>query len=566
MVWEYNLQFFAKDGEGGEKTEPATPKKLEKAREEGQAPKSQDLNTAILLLVLFGCLKIFGGYILGRFYDMFRFFYGSISDYATEDFTVARAHGLFQFGMMEITLTILPIIALAVVGAFVVNVVQVKWKVTTKPLKPKPNKINPISGLKRMFSKDKLFELLKAIVKVGVLFYVVYSALKDQWGMIINIYQLDLLSALSLIVDTVLTIAFEITAVFIVLAFADHMYQKRKFNNDMKMTKQEVKDEYKNAEGNPQIKGQIRRKMQEASRRRMMQELPEADVVVTAVVGMVGLLPTLAAIDAGKDIALANKETLVCAGQIVMQRAREKGVAILPVDSEHSAIFQCLQGAAGNRISRILLTASGGPFFGMNAQQLRHVTKAQALRHPNWNMGAKITIDSASMMNKGLELIEAMWLYDVEPDDIDIVVHRESIVHSAVEFEDGSVIAQMGNPDMRLPIQYALTYPERVPCKVPPLDLPRRHNLTFFAPDEEAFPALGLARRAAAARGNLGAVMNGANEAAVDLFLHDRIPFYRIPELVRGAMDAVDYLPEITVDDVLESDRAAREVVYSLAE
>ena len=294
--------------------------------------------------------------------------------------------------------------------------------------------------------------------------------------------------------------------------------------------------------------------------------LPEADVVVTAVVGMVGLLPTIAAIDAGKDIALANKETLVCAGQIVMQRARDKDVAILPVDSEHSAIFQCLQGAAGNRLSRILLTASGGPFFGMSAQQLRHVTKEQALRHPNWSMGAKITIDSASMMNKGLELIEAMWLYDVEPDDIDIVVHRESIVHSAVEFEDGSVIAQLGNPDMRLPIQYALTYPQRVPCKVPPLDLPRRHNLTFFAPDEEAFPALGLARRAAAARGNLGAVMNGANEAAVDLFLHDRIPFYRIPELVRGAMDAVDYLPEITVDDVLESDRAAREVVYSLAE
>ncbi len=294
--------------------------------------------------------------------------------------------------------------------------------------------------------------------------------------------------------------------------------------------------------------------------------LPEVDVVVTAVVGMVGLLPTLAAIDAGKDIALANKETLVCAGQIVMQRAREKGVAILPVDSEHSAIFQCLQGAAGNRLRRILLTASGGPFFGMSAQQLRYVTKAQALRHPNWNMGAKITIDSASMMNKGLELIEAMWLYDVEPDDIDIVVHRESIVHSAVEFEDGSVIAQMGNPDMRLPIQYALTYPQRMPCKVPPLDLPRRHNLTFFAPDEEAFPAIGLARRAATARGNLGAVMNGANEAAVDLFLQDRIPFYRIPELVRGAMDAVEYLPEITVDDVLESDRAAREIVYSHAE
>lgn len=292
--------------------------------------------------------------------------------------------------------------------------------------------------------------------------------------------------------------------------------------------------------------------------------LPEADVVVTAVVGMVGLLPTMAAIEAGKAIALANKETLVCAGQIVMRAAREKGVPILPVDSEHSAIFQCLQGAAGNRINRILLTASGGPFFGMSREQMRHVTKEQALHHPNWSMGAKITIDSASMMNKGLELIEAMWLYDVEPDDIDIVVHRESIVHSAVEFEDGSVIAQMGNPDMRLPIQYALTYPERVPCKVPPLDLPRRHNLTFFAPDEEAFPTLGLARRAAAARGNLGAIMNGANEAAVDLFLHDKIPFYRIAELVQTAMDEVEYLPEITIEDVLASDRAAREIVKGL--
>lgn len=292
--------------------------------------------------------------------------------------------------------------------------------------------------------------------------------------------------------------------------------------------------------------------------------LPEADVVVTAVVGMVGLLPTMAAIEAGKAIALANKETLVCAGQIVMRAAREKGVPILPVDSEHSAIFQCLQGAAGNRINRILLTASGGPFFGMSREQMRHVTKEQALHHPNWSMGAKITIDSASMMNKGLELIEAMWLYDVEPDDIDIVVHRESIVHSAVEFEDGSVIAQMGNPDMRLPIQYALTYPERVPCKVSPLDLPRRHNLTFFAPDEEAFPTLGLARRAAAARGNLGAIMNGANEAAVELFLHDKIPFYRIPELVQAAMDNVEYLPEITIEDVLASDRAAREIVKGL--
>ena len=212
--------------------------------------------------------------------------------------------------------------------------------------------------------------------------------------------------------------------------------------------------------------------------------LPAVDTVVTAVVGMVGLLPTLAAIDAGKDIALANKETLVCAGQIVMRRAREKGVAILPVDSEHSAIFQCLQGRADNAIRRILLTASGGPFFGKTRDEMRGVKKEQALCHPNWSMGAKITIDSATMMNKGLELIEAMWLYDVEPEQIDIVVHRESIVHSAVEYDDGSVIAQLGNPDMRLPIQYALTYPKRVPCKIPPLDLPSLSKLTFFAPDE----------------------------------------------------------------------------------
>lgn len=281
MVYSYNLQLFAKDGEGGEKTEPATPKKLDKAREEGQAPKSQDLNTAILLLVLFGCLKVFGGFMMNRLYDMFQFYYGNINDYATDVFTVKRADGLLQFGFKEITITLLPILALAMIGAFVVNVVQVKWKVTLKPLQPKPNKINPISGFKRMFSKDKIFELIKAVVKVGILFYVVYQALKDEWGMIVNIYQLDIWSAVSLIVSTVLNIAFQITAVFFVIAFADWMYQKRKFNNDMKMTKQEVKDEYKNTEGNPQIKGQIRRKMQEASRRRMMQELPEADVVIT---------------------------------------------------------------------------------------------------------------------------------------------------------------------------------------------------------------------------------------------------------------------------------------------
>ena len=289
--------------------------------------------------------------------------------------------------------------------------------------------------------------------------------------------------------------------------------------------------------------------------------LPAVDTVVTAVVGMVGLLPTLAAIDAGKDIALANKETLVCAGQIVMRRAREKGVAILPVDSEHSAIFQCLQGRADNAIRRILLTASGGPFFGKTREEMRGVKKEQALCHPNWSMGAKITIDSATMMNKGLELIEAMWLYDVEPEQIDIVVHRESIVHSAVEYNDGSVIAQLGNPDMRLPIQYALTYPKRVPCKIPPLDLPSLSKLTFFAPDEEAFPAITLARKAAKARGNLGAVLNGANEAAVDLFLRDKITFTQIADLVGKAVEGANYRAEITVDDVLESDRAARRMV-----
>ena len=289
--------------------------------------------------------------------------------------------------------------------------------------------------------------------------------------------------------------------------------------------------------------------------------LPAVDTVVTAVVGMVGLLPTLAAIDAGKDIALANKETLVCAGQIVMRRAREKGVAILPVDSEHSAIFQCLQGRADNAIRRILLTASGGPFFGKTRDEMRGVKKEQALCHPNWSMGAKITIDSATMMNKGLELIEAMWLYDVEPEQIDIVVHRESIVHSAVEYDDGSVIAQLGNPDMRLPIQYALTYPKRVPCKIPPLDLPSLSKLTFFAPDEEAFPAITLARKAAKARGNLGAVLNGSNEAAVDLFLSYKITFTQIADLVGKAVEGANYKAEITVDDVLESDRAARRMV-----
>ena len=288
-----------------------------------------------------------------------------------------------------------------------------------------------------------------------------------------------------------------------------------------------------------------------------------ADIVVTAVVGMVGLLPTLAAIDAGKDIALANKETLVCAGELVMRAAREKGVKILPVDSEHSAIFQCAQAAQGNRLAKIILTASGGPFFSKTADEMKHVTREQALAHPNWNMGAKITIDSATMMNKGLELIEAMWLYDMAPEDIEIVVHRESIVHSAVEFDDGAMIAQLGLPDMRLPIQYALTWPARVPCKVPRLSLAEAAKFTFYAPDYEAFPALGLARRAAAEKGDRGAVLNGANEAAVGLFLAGRIGFTDIAARVAYALDNIPYQKEITLDGVLAADAAARELVLA---
>jgi 1-deoxy-D-xylulose-5-phosphate reductoisomerase len=286
-----------------------------------------------------------------------------------------------------------------------------------------------------------------------------------------------------------------------------------------------------------------------------------ADIVVTAVVGMVGLLPTMAAIKAGKDIALANKETLVCAGGLVMSAAKQYGVRILPVDSEHSAIFQCVQAANGNPIDKILLTASGGPFFGKKIEEMRGMTREQALAHPNWSMGAKITIDSATMMNKGLELIEAMWLYNLPPEDIEIVVHRESIVHSAVEFADGAVIAQLGLPDMRLPIQLALTWPQRVPCKVPRMSLAEVAKLTFYAPDYEAFPALNLAKYAASLKGDRGAVLNGANEAAVGLFLNDKIGFTDIAERVAYALDTIPYKKDITLDDVLAADKAAREIV-----
>ena len=292
--------------------------------------------------------------------------------------------------------------------------------------------------------------------------------------------------------------------------------------------------------------------------------LPQADTVVAAVCGFAALRPTLTAIRENKRIALANKETMVCAGQLMQAAARASGAEIIPVDSEHSAIFQCLMGCRDQReVKRLILTASGGPFFGMSREQMRHVTKEQALHHPNWSMGAKITIDSASMMNKGLELIEAMWLYDVEPDDIDIVVHRESIVHSAVEFEDGSVIAQMGNPDMRLPIQYALTAPERVESPAKKLDLLQCTSLTFGEPDLQTFTCLADCIEAAKRGGLYPCLLNGANEEAVALFLQDKIEYLQLFDLVRETLEhfaASDYR---TVEEVLEADAKAREFVRS---
>lgn len=291
--------------------------------------------------------------------------------------------------------------------------------------------------------------------------------------------------------------------------------------------------------------------------------LPEADTVVTAIVGVAGLRPTLAAIDGGKRIALANKETLVCAGELVMARAEEKGAEIVPVDSEHSAIFQCLQGCRNRgEVRRLIITASGGPFYGKSCEELSLVTKEQALRHPNWAMGAKITIDSATLMNKGLEFIEAMRLYAMPPERIQVVVHRESIVHSLVEFEDGAILAQLGSADMCLPIQYALTWPERAPGPAKPLDLLACPPLTFQKPDPDTFRCLGLALECARRGGTSTAILNGANEAAVALFLSDRIAFLDIPRLVETALDRVPALDAAGLDDIFEADRTAREAVY----
>lgn len=287
-----------------------------------------------------------------------------------------------------------------------------------------------------------------------------------------------------------------------------------------------------------------------------------ADTVLNAVVGMVGLQPTLAAIQAKKTLALANKETLVAGGHLVTNTAKAYGVDILPVDSEHSAIFQCLQGSPEKgAVKKLILTASGGPFFGKTLTELENVTAADALKHPNWDMGAKITIDSATMMNKGLEFIEAKWLFDMPIDAIDIVVHRESVVHSAIAYQDNSVIAQLGVPDMRIPIQYALTYPRRLPSPVQELSLVDYGKLTFYAPDYDTFRCIDVCKDAITAGGLRPAAANGANEESVRLFLNGKIKFTDIAVLNRAAMEACPQVADYTLDDVLQADRAARDYV-----
>lgn len=290
--------------------------------------------------------------------------------------------------------------------------------------------------------------------------------------------------------------------------------------------------------------------------------IPSASLVLNSVVGMVGLKPTMAAIEAKKDIALANKETLVAGGDLVTDAVKRNGVKLLPVDSEHSAIFQCLQGAPDNKaLKKLILTASGGPFFGKTYDELKDVTVEQALNHPNWSMGAKITIDSASMMNKGLEIIEAARLFDVSGDDIDVVVHRESIIHSLVEYTDNSVIAQLGVPDMRIPIQYAITYPSRFESPVAELSLAEIGKMTFFEPDYETFKCLNACKTALKMGGAATAIANGANEEANMLFRNGNIKFLDIGELVCGAVESVKNFVPSSVDDVIKADSLARQFV-----
>ena len=282
------------------------------------------------------------------------------------------------------------------------------------------------------------------------------------------------------------------------------------------------------------------------------------DIVVASMVGFSGLAPTISAIKAGKVIALANKETLVAAGSIVMEMSRKYGAPILPVDSEHSAIFQCLLAAQGNKVSKIHLTASGGPFRTWDKEKIASATKDMALKHPNWSMGAKITIDSATMMNKGFEVIEARWLFDTPVEKINVVVHPESVIHSMVEFEDGAVIAQMASPDMREPIQFAIGFPERLPLSNKKLDFAELGSLSFFKPDLDRFPALGLAFKAMERGGNIPCVLNAANESAVAAFLRDEIPFYGISDVVGECMEKAQFIAEPTVEDIFATNSRAR--------
>lgn len=294
--------------------------------------------------------------------------------------------------------------------------------------------------------------------------------------------------------------------------------------------------------------------------------LDGVDTVLTAVVGVAGLKPTVAAIENGKTIALANKETLVCGGKLVTELAKSKQVNLLPVDSEHSAIFQCLQGCHNRgEVEKLILTASGGPFYGKNHSELVGVTHQQALKHPNWDMGSKITIDSATMLNKGFEVMEAMWLYDLPLSQIDVVVHRESIIHSLVEFQDGAILAQLGSPDMRIPIQYALTWPERKPGPGKKLDLLSCTNLSFLPPDAKNFPCLELAYKAATLGGVKPAALNGANEIAVALFLEGKIGFYDIPRLCDLAMEQVPAIQNPTLEDIFATDLESRRIAIANA-
>jgi 1-deoxy-D-xylulose-5-phosphate reductoisomerase len=293
-------------------------------------------------------------------------------------------------------------------------------------------------------------------------------------------------------------------------------------------------------------------------------EMDTIDVVLTALVGYSGLIPTMHAISAGKQIALANKETLVVAGEMITQLAREKGVNIYPVDSEHSAIFQCLVGEFHNPIEKIILTASGGPFRGKNRDFLQHVTKEQALKHPNWDMGAKITIDSASLMNKGLEVIEAKWLFGVKKEQIEVVVHPQSIIHSLIQFEDGSIKAQLGLPDMRIPIQFALSYPDRLKADFPRFDFSKYPNLTFEPPDIETFRNLKLSFEALERGGNMACILNAANEIAVAAFLRDEIGFLEMSDLIEETMERAEFILHPSLEDYIETDNMSRKITQEL--